>query len=52
MPGPPQADRLGALRSDPVAVTCDDGVVLHAEVDEVAPYADRGPPAAASRATT
>ena len=28
------------LRSDPVEVTCDDGVVLHAEVDEVAPYAD------------
>jgi pimeloyl-ACP methyl ester carboxylesterase len=28
------------LRSDPVAVTCDDGVVLHAEIDELAPYAD------------
>jgi pimeloyl-ACP methyl ester carboxylesterase len=38
--GAAQADRLGALRSDPVEVTCDDGVVLHAEVDEVAPYAD------------
>jgi len=38
--GAAQADRLGALRSDPVKVTCDDGVVLHAEVDEVAPYAD------------
>ena len=37
--GGAQADRLGLLRSDPVEVTCDDGVVLHAEVDEVAPYA-------------
>ncbi len=37
--GGAEADRLGALRSDPVSVTCDDGVVLHAEVDEVAPYA-------------
>ncbi len=37
--GSAQADRLGALRSDPVPVTCDDGVVLHAEVDERAPYA-------------
>ena len=39
--GAAEADRLGALRSDPVEVTCDDGVVLHAEVDEVAPYAGR-----------
>ena len=38
-PGP-RADRLGVLHSDPVDVTCDDGVVLHAEIDEVAPYAD------------
>lgn len=38
--GAAEADRLGALRSDRVEVTCDDGVVLHAEVDEVAPYAD------------
>ena len=37
--GGAEADRLGALRSEPVPVTCDDGVVLHAEVDEVAPYA-------------
>ncbi len=37
--GAAEADRLGALRSDPVAVKCDDGVVLHAEVDEVVPYA-------------
>jgi pimeloyl-ACP methyl ester carboxylesterase len=32
------ADQLGALHSDRVDVTCDDGVVLHAEVDEVSPY--------------
>jgi pimeloyl-ACP methyl ester carboxylesterase len=38
--GAAQADRLGVLRSDPVEVVCDDGVRLHAEVDEVAPYAD------------
>jgi pimeloyl-ACP methyl ester carboxylesterase len=38
--GAAEADRLGALHSDPVAVTCDDGLALHAEVDEVAPYAD------------
>lgn len=37
--GAAEADRLGALRSDPVKVMCDDGVILHAEVDEVAPYA-------------
>jgi pimeloyl-ACP methyl ester carboxylesterase len=36
--GSAEADRLGTLRSDPTPVTCDDGVVLHAEVDEVAPY--------------
>jgi pimeloyl-ACP methyl ester carboxylesterase len=36
--GSAEADRLGALRSEPVPVTCDDGVVLHAEVDERAPY--------------
>jgi pimeloyl-ACP methyl ester carboxylesterase len=38
--GAAEADRLGALHSDPVTVTCDDGVVLHAEVDEVASYAE------------
>ena len=38
--GAAQADRLGVLHSDPVEVTCDDGVVLHAEVDERAPYAE------------
>ncbi len=37
--GSAAADRLGAIRSDAVEVACDDGVVLHAEVDEVAPYA-------------
>ena len=36
--GAAAADRLGALRSNPVTVTCDDGVVLHAEIDEIAPY--------------
>ena len=36
--GAAEADRLGALRSDPIVVTCDDGVELHAEVDEVAAY--------------
>lgn len=37
--GSAEADRLGSIRSAPVPVTCEDGVVLHAEVDEVAPYA-------------
>jgi pimeloyl-ACP methyl ester carboxylesterase len=32
------ADRLGGLRGDPVQVRTDDGLLLHAEVDEVAPY--------------
>jgi pimeloyl-ACP methyl ester carboxylesterase len=32
------AEHLGGLRSDPVAVTTRDGLVLHAEVDETAPY--------------
>jgi pimeloyl-ACP methyl ester carboxylesterase len=36
--GARDSDRLGGLRSDPVQVTARDGVVLHAEVDEVAPY--------------
>ncbi len=36
--GAAEADRLGALRSEPVQVKTDDGVTLHAEVDEVAPY--------------
>ncbi len=37
--GAAEADRLGALRSTPNEVVCDDGVTLHAEVDEIAPYA-------------
>jgi pimeloyl-ACP methyl ester carboxylesterase len=37
--GAAAADRLGALRSDPVEVRTEDGVLLHAEVDEVEPYA-------------
>ena len=32
------ADELGGLRGDPVTVLTEDGVSLHAEVDEVAPY--------------
>jgi len=36
--GEPGAKELGGLRSDPVVVTADDGVELHAEVDEVGPY--------------
>jgi pimeloyl-ACP methyl ester carboxylesterase len=40
--GAAQADRLGVLHSDPVEVTCDDGLVLHAEVDEISPHADAG----------
>ncbi len=36
------ADELGGLRGDPVEVRTPDGVTLHAEVDEVAPY-DEGP---------
>ena len=34
------ADKLGELRSAPLEVRCDDGLVLHAEVDERAPYDD------------
>ncbi len=41
--GSAEADRLGALRSERVEVKCDDGLVLHAEVDEVAPYASGSP---------
>jgi pimeloyl-ACP methyl ester carboxylesterase len=37
--GAAEADRLGALRSEPRQVKTDDGVVLHAEVDEVEPHA-------------
>ena len=34
------ADELGALHSKPITVLTDDGVRLHAEVDDIAPYAD------------
>jgi len=37
--GGAEADRLGALHSPRREVTCSDGVVLHAEVDEVTPHA-------------
>ena len=40
--GAASADRLGILRSAALEVVADDGVVLHAEVDEVAPYAGNG----------
>jgi pimeloyl-ACP methyl ester carboxylesterase len=36
------ADALGGLHADPVTVTAADGVRLHAEVDEIAPYAGGG----------
>ena len=38
--GGAEADRLGALHSPRREITCSDGVVLHAEVDEVTPYAE------------
>ena len=34
------ADELGALHSKAITVVTDDGVTLHAEVDEVAPYSE------------
>ncbi|HET6561514.1 MAG TPA: alpha/beta hydrolase [Marmoricola sp.] len=37
--GPDEPVPLGSLRGEVHKVTADDGVVLHAEVDEVAPYA-------------
>jgi pimeloyl-ACP methyl ester carboxylesterase len=40
--GATESDRLGGLRSPEVPVTTQDGLRLHAEVDEVAPY-DEGP---------
>ena len=36
--GAPGADELGGLRGEPFTLRTDDGVTLHAEVDEVAPY--------------
>ncbi len=44
------AETLGGLSSPAVTVTADDGVRLHVQVDEVAPYAG-GKPAPADRAT-
>ena len=38
--GAAEADRLGALHSPRREVTCSDGVVLCAEVDEITPYAE------------
>ncbi len=38
--GAAEADRLGALHSPRREVTCSDRVVLHAEVDEITPYAE------------
>ena len=38
--GGAEADRLGALHSPRREVSCVDGVVLHAEVDEITPYAE------------
>ena len=36
--GAAAVDQMGSLHSAPVEITCTDGVVLHGEVDEVAPY--------------
>lgn len=36
------ADRLSVVHSDPLEVKADDGTILYAEVDEVAPYAGKG----------
>ena len=38
------ADELGGLRGAALTVLADDGVRLHAEVDEVAPYSTGAPP--------
>ncbi|QWZ06917.1 alpha/beta hydrolase [Nocardioides panacis] len=38
--GAPGADELGSLHSDALTVRTEDGVSLHAEVDEVAPYSE------------
>ncbi|MEO5651482.1 MAG: alpha/beta hydrolase [Marmoricola sp.] len=40
--GAASADRLGTLRSEAIEVVADDGVVLHAEVDELSPYGGEG----------
>jgi pimeloyl-ACP methyl ester carboxylesterase len=41
--GAAEADRLGGLHGDVRQVRTDDGVLLHAEVDEVAPYSPTAP---------
>ena len=38
--GAPGADELGGLRGEAITVRTEDGVTLHAEVDEVAPYSE------------
>ncbi len=38
--GAPGADELGGLRGEPFTLRTEDGVTLHAEVDEVAPYSE------------
>ena len=38
--GAPGADELGGLHSEAITVRTEDGVTLHAEVDEVAPYSE------------
>ncbi|MGN6577373.1 MAG: alpha/beta fold hydrolase [Nocardioides sp.] len=48
--GATESDRLGGLRSAEVPVTTRDGLRLHAEVDEVAPY-DVGPAHSGDEAT-
>ncbi len=38
--GAPGADELGGLHSEAITVRTEDGVTLHAEVDEVTPYSE------------
>lgn len=49
----PEVQALGSVRGEPFEVKADDGVLLHAEVDEVAPYFSEGTAAqpAATQAT-
>jgi pimeloyl-ACP methyl ester carboxylesterase len=49
--GAHESDKLGGLRSEPRRVIARDGVVLHAEVDEVAPYQNGSGTHAADEAT-
>lgn len=46
------SDRLGGLRGDVRPVVTDDGVTLHAEVDEVAPWASEGSAKVSTGSTT